>query len=60
MPTTLSFSVSADEAKALLQLLGQLPTNTNVWPLMAKLSSQFDAQINSQDDIHADSGNAAN
>lgn len=34
-----------DEVNAVLTLLGQMPTQTNVWPLCAKVRQQAEMQV---------------
>ncbi len=41
-----TLKLSAEEAKAILNVLGQLPTNSGAYPLMVKVGEQFEAQTN--------------
>lgn len=44
MGKTISFEVSEQEATALLNILGQLPTQSGVYPLLINLVTQYKAQ----------------
>jgi hypothetical protein len=37
--------LSIDEVNGLLNLIGQMPTSTNVWPLANKIRSMAEAQM---------------
>lgn len=41
----IKLELSLDEVNGVLTLMGKLPTETNVWPLLAKIRSQAEAQI---------------
>ena len=41
----ITLKLSLDEVNATLNLLGQMPTSTNVWPLCAKIRSQTEEQL---------------
>jgi hypothetical protein len=43
MEVTLKMSV--EEANAILQVLGQLPTSSGAYPLLLKLKAQADEQV---------------
>lgn len=44
----ITLKLSLDEVNGMLNLLGQLPTQTNVWPLCAKVRAQAEEQIKAQ------------
>ncbi len=37
--------LSAEEVNAILQVLGDLPTKTGAWPLVAKIKEQAESQV---------------
>lgn len=41
----ITLTLTVEEANTVLAALGQLPTNTGVYPLMRKIKSQGDAQV---------------
>lgn len=41
----ITLKVSVDEANAILQVLGQLPTSSGAYPLLMKLKGQADEQV---------------
>ena len=41
--------VTEDEAKAILQVLGQLPTSSGAFPLLVKIDAQLKQQENPQE-----------
>ena len=41
----ITLKLTLDEVNATLNLLGQMPTSTNVWPLCAKIRSQTEVQL---------------
>ena len=41
----INWTISIDEANAILTVLGDLPTKTGAFPLLIKLKEQADAQI---------------
>jgi len=47
MEVTLKMSV--EEANAILQVLGQLPTSSGAYPLLLKLKAQADEQVKPAD-----------
>lgn len=54
-----------DEVNGMLTLLGQLPTQSNVWPLCAKIREQAQVQLNAAQQSQeptdaAGQGNTAN
>lgn len=42
--TEMEFKLTADEASFVLAVLGNLPTQSNAWPLMQKIKTQAEAQ----------------
>lgn len=46
----INFSVTEDEANAILNVLGQLPTSSGAWPLLMKLKEQAEEQIKPAED----------
>lgn len=40
----ITLTMTADEARFVLQVLGNLPTSSNAWPLMQKIGGQIDGQ----------------
>lgn len=40
----IKFTMSVEEANAILQVLGQLPTSSGAYPLLVKLKAQADEQ----------------
>mgnify|MGYP000090070255 CR=1 FL=1 len=46
----ITLKLDLHEVNGLLNLIGQLPTSTNVWPLAAKIRAQAEEQVpNAQD-----------
>ncbi len=45
----LTLKLTRDEVQAILQVLGQLPTSSNAWPLVVKVKEQADAQLKEQE-----------
>lgn len=41
----MTLKLTLDEVNGLLTVLGKLPTETNVWPLAAKIRSQAEEQL---------------
>ncbi len=41
----INLTLTLEEANTVLAALGQLPTNTGVYPLLKKIKSQGDAQL---------------
>ena len=37
--------ISVEEVNAILQVLGDLPTKTGVWPLVVKIKEQSESQV---------------
>lgn len=45
----IELKLTLDEVNGLLNVLGQLPTSTNIWPLAAKVREQAQAQLPKQE-----------
>lgn len=41
----ITLKIELNEVNALLNVLGQLPTSTNIWPLAAKIRGQAEVQL---------------
>lgn len=41
----INLTLTVDEVNAILQVLGQLPTASNAYPLLVKVKSQAEAQL---------------
>ena len=41
----ITLKLDLQEVNALLNVMGQMPTSTNVWPLAAKVRAQAEQQI---------------
>jgi hypothetical protein len=46
----LTIELSIDEINAILQLLGQAPTSSGVWPLLVNIKEQAEKQIKTRDE----------
>lgn len=46
-----TFKVNEDEAKAILQVIGQLPTSSNAFPLYQQLVKQYQSQVKPEDTV---------
>lgn len=44
----ITFTLTQEEATAIYQVIGQLPTSSNAHPLFMKLGEQLNAQITEQ------------
>jgi hypothetical protein len=45
----ITLKLDLNEVNGLLNVMGQLPTSTNIWPLAAKVRAQAEAQIPKQE-----------
>ena len=45
----IKFTMTVEEANAVLQVLGQLPTSSGAYPLLMKLKAQADEQVPKQE-----------
>lgn len=50
----ITLKLTLDEVNATLNLLGQMPTSTNVWPLCAKIRQQAEEQLPKEPEGAAD------
>jgi len=41
----ITFKLELNEVNGLLNVIGQLPTSTNIWPLAAKIRAQAEVQL---------------
>ena len=53
----ITIKLQLDEVNGLLNILGQLPTSTNIWPLAAKIRQQAEEQLPKQE--QTDDGQAS-
>ena len=44
----ISLQLELNEVNAVLDILGQMPTSTNIWPLAAKIRAQAEVQLPQQ------------
>lgn len=47
----IELKLTVQDVNALLQVLGELPTKTGVFPLAVKIKSQADEQLKAQDPV---------
>jgi hypothetical protein len=45
-----TLELTADEVQGILQVLNDLPTKTNAWPLVQKIEQQVAEQTSAEDD----------
>lgn len=45
----ITLKLDLQEVNGLLNILGQLPTSTNIWPLAVKIGAQKDEQLPKQE-----------
>lgn len=45
----LTLKLDLQEVNALLNIMGKLPTETNIWPLAAKIRAQAEQQLPKQE-----------
>lgn len=45
----ISLQLELNEVNAVLDILGQMPTSTNIWPLAAKIRAQAEVQLPKQE-----------
>jgi len=45
----ITLNLELNEVNGLLNVLGQLPTSTNIWPLAAKIRGQAEVQLHQQE-----------
>lgn len=46
----ITLKLELNEVNAILDIMGQLPTSTNVWPLAAKIRAMTVAQVPQQEE----------
>lgn len=58
----LTLKLDLNEVNAMLDMLGQLPTSTNVWPLAAKIRAQAQMQLPQAQEVsgNGDGADSAN
>lgn len=56
----INLKLTLDEINGLLTLLGKLPTETNIWPLAAKMRAQAEEQLPKEPQQPADQGAGLN
>jgi hypothetical protein len=47
----LTLKLTVDEINAVLQTLGNLPTSSGAWPLVVKIKTQAEAQVDGQPEV---------
>jgi hypothetical protein len=47
----LNLTLNVNEVNAIMQVLGQLPTSSNAYPLLVKIKSQAETQIPPQEEF---------
>jgi hypothetical protein len=47
----ITLTLTVEEANAILQVLGDLPTKTGAWNLVVKIKGQADAQMKAPEDV---------
>lgn len=52
----IALKLELQEVNALLNVLGQLPTSTNIWPLAAKIRAQAEVQLPQQEQDNVGQG----
>jgi hypothetical protein len=50
----LNLTLNVNEVNAILQVLGQLPTSSNAYPLLVKIKGQAEAQLPTPDEAPAE------
>lgn len=55
----ITLKLDLQEVKGLLNVMGQLPTSTNIWPLAAKIRAQAEQQLPKQEAENGGQGNPA-
>ena len=50
----LNLTLTVSEVNAILQVLGQLPTSSNAYPLLVKIKGQAEAQLPPQEETPAE------
>lgn len=52
----ITLKLELNEVNAVLDVLGQLPTHTNIWPLAAKIRAQAEVQLPKNEEGAGDEG----
>jgi hypothetical protein len=52
----ISIQLELNEVNAVLDILGQMPTSTNIWPLAAKIRAQAEVQLPKNEEGAGDEG----
>lgn len=55
----ITLKLDLQEVNGLLNVMGQLPTSTNIWPLAAKIRAQAEQQLPKQEAENGGQGNPA-
>lgn len=55
----ITLKLDLQEVNGLLNVMGQLPTSTNIWPLAAKIRAQAEQQLPKQEAENGGQGNSA-
>lgn len=55
----ITLKLELNEVNGLLNLMGKLPTETNIWPLAAKIRSQAEVQLPRNTEGAGDEGSTA-
>ena len=55
----ITLKLQLDEVNGLLNVMGQLPTSTNIWPLAAKIRAQAEVQLPKQEQEDGGQGSTA-
>lgn len=50
-PVSISLSLSLDEVNSILQIFGELPTKSGIYPLTMKIKEQAEAQLNAKEPV---------
>lgn len=56
----ITIKLDLQEVNGLLTIIGKLPTETNIWPLAAKIRAQAEQQLPKQEQEDAGEGSPAN
>lgn len=56
----ITIKLDLQEVNGLLTIMGKLPTETNIWPLAAKIRAQAEQQLPKQEQENAGEGSPAN
>jgi len=55
----INLTLTVDEVNGILQVLGQLPTASNAYPLLVKIKGQAEAQLPKQEEAPAEEASKA-